>query len=611
MLENIKNIHDLQKLDIKQLPVLCQEIRQKLVDDVSRNGGHLASNLGVVELSVALHYVFGEEDKIVWDVGHQSYVHKILTSRGENFSTLRQKGGICGFPDSQEHSADAFNTGHAGTAISAALGLAKARDIAGENHNVIAVVGDGAMTCGTTYEALNNIGKTKMLIILNDNNMSISKNVGSATRNMSKMRVGKYDKNKQKLKSFLHKLPLIGKPIYKFLRWCKRRAKLGFVRNSYFDTFNLKYIGIIDGNEIKDLVYYLKNIRDNVVKPTVLHIITKKGKGYSLAEQDPVSYHAVPVGGFDNNQVVGQDAHLTVQDSQTEFVESSTVVGQTLCSLAKSNANIFAISAAMTNAVGLGQFASAFPQRFCDVGIAEEHAVTFAGGLAKGGARPFVCIYSTFLQRAYDQILHDVALQNLPVTFLIDRAGFVGEDGKTHQGLFDLSYLNNIPNIKIWSPSTASQLSQMIELSLCQQGPVAIRYPRKLFATDLAFDDNWSVFGATDAKIKLLCVGPRILKNAVDLQSDKIQIVSVTTVKPLDEKYLATIKPDDIVITLEENVLAGGFGSAVLSSLASKGCNVYTLGVDDQFVAHATVDQQLEQFYLDANSLKDFVQKLL
>ncbi|MBR7177162.1 MAG: 1-deoxy-D-xylulose-5-phosphate synthase, partial [Clostridia bacterium] len=301
MLENIKNIHDLQKLDVKQLPQLCQEIRQKLVEDVSRNGGHLASNLGVVELSVALHYVFGDDDKIVWDVGHQSYVHKILTSRGENFCTLRQKDGLCGFPDSAESDRDSFGTGHAGTAISAALGLAKARDVAGQNHNVVAVVGDGAMTCGTTYEALNNIGKTKMLIILNDNNMSISDNVGSATRNMSKMRVGKYDKNKRRLKAFLHKIPLIGKPIYKFLRWCKRRAKLGFVRNSYFDTFNLKYIGIIDGNEIKDLIYYLKNIRDNVDKPTVLHIITKKGKGYAPAEQAPIKYHAVPVGGFAND----------------------------------------------------------------------------------------------------------------------------------------------------------------------------------------------------------------------------------------------------------------------------------------------------------------------
>lgn len=614
MLENITNIHDLQKLDVKQLPQLCQEIRQKLVADVSRSGGHLASNLGVVELSVALHYVFGEDDKIVWDVGHQSYVHKILTSRGENFCTLRQYGGVCGFPDCTEDESDSFNTGHAGTAISAALGLARARDIAGQNHNVIAVVGDGAMTCGTTYEALNNIGDTKLLVILNDNNMSISDNVGSATRNMSKLRVGKYDKNKQHLKNFLNKLPLIGKPIYKFLRWCKRRAKLGFYRNSYFDTFNLKYVGIIDGNEIKDLVYYLTKIRDNVQKPTVLHIVTKKGKGYLPAEQDPIKYHAVPVGGFCDQVDVSTSENTTVNvicDSQTQTIESSTIVGETLSHLAETNSSIVAISAAMTNAVGLKTFAETFPQRFFDVGIAEEHAVTFAAGLAKGGVHPFVCIYSTFLQRAYDQILHDVALQNLPVTFLIDRAGFVGEDGKTHQGLFDLSYLANIPDLQIWTPSNATQLQQMIERSLVMQCPVAIRYPRNLPNDTLSFDTNWNVFGNSNAKIKILCVGWRMLQNALSLRNESIQIVDVTTVKPLDTNYLSTIHDGDIVVTLEENVLIGGFGSAVKNALSNINCKVYCLGVDDQFVAHATVDEQICQFGLDTISLQNFVSKLL
>lgn len=607
MLENIKNIHDLQKLDVKQLPQLCQEIRQKLVEDVSRTGGHLASNLGVVELTVALHYVFGEEDKIVWDVGHQSYVHKILTSRGENFCTLRQSGGICGFPDCAEDESDSFNTGHAGTAISAALGLAKARDVAGLSHNVVAVVGDGAMTCGTTYEALNNIGKTKMLVILNDNNMSISNNVGSATRNMSKMRVGKYDKNKQRLKMFLHKIPLIGKPIYKFLRWCKRRAKLGFIQNSYFDTFNLKYIGIIDGNEIKDLVYYLTKIRDNVEKPTVLHIITKKGKGYEPAEMDPVKYHAVPVGGFPDGDIA-IDRQVKIDAS---VVESASVVGDTLCHLAESNDKIVAISAAMTNAVGLKEFSSKYPQRFFDVGIAEEHAVTFSAGLAKGGVRPFVCVYSTFLQRAYDQILHDVALQNLPVTFLIDRAGFVGEDGKTHQGLFDLSYLSNIPNLQIWTPATAEQLKQMIELSVETDRPIAIRYPRSLPTDNLQLNFGWNVFGGVNAKVKLLCVGPRILQNAIHLQSDNVQVVNVTSVKPLDNNFFSIINDGDVVVTLEENVLLGGFGNAVVMALKDVNCQVHCFGVDDQFVAHATVGEQMAQFSLDKNSLKEFISKLL
>jgi len=436
--------------------------------------------------------------------------------------------------------------------------------------------------------------------------MSISDNVGSATRNMSKMRVGKYDKNKRRLKAFLHKIPLIGKPIYKFLRWCKRRAKLGFVRNSYFDTFNLKYIGIIDGNEIKDLIYYLKNIRDNVDKPTVLHIITKKGKGYAPAEQDPIKYHAVPVGGF------AEDVDGAGQSTEAPaFVESSSIVGQTLCKLASQNDKIVAISAAMTNAVGLKDFAENYPDRFFDVGIAEEHAVTFSAGLAKGGARPFVCIYSTFMQRAYDQILHDVAIQNLPVTLLLDRAGFVGEDGKTHQGLFDLSYLGNIPNLKIWTPATATQLEQMMEKSLAEQGPVAIRYPRTLPTDNLQLNEGWNAFGSAEAKVKLLCVGPRILQNAIGLQSEKVQVVNVTTVKPLDDNYLATVKADDVVVTIEENVLLGGFGSSVQSKLSSVGCKVISLGVDDKFVAHATVDEQLKQFALDANSLQQFVEKLL
>ncbi len=598
MLETVKSISDLKKLDVKQLPELCADIRAKLIDEVTVSGGHLASNLGAVELTVALHYVFDERDKIVWDVGHQSYVHKILTGRGENFSSLRQKGGLSGFPDCEESESDSFNTGHAGTAISVGLGLTKARDALRDDYNVISVVGDGSMTCGLTYEALNNAQASKMLIILNDNNMSISDNVGSATLNMSKLRVGRYDRNKEKLKRSLLRIPLFGKPIYRFLRWCKRRAKLRYVRNSYFDMFNLKYIGIIDGNEIKDLVYYLTRIKNNVTKPTVLHIVTKKGKGYLPAENDPESYHSV------SGAAVNVDS-----------MDSSVAVGDTLVKLASECKDVVAITAAMSKGTGLDGFKLRYADRFFDVGIAEEHAVTFAGGLAKGGLHPFVAIYSTFLQRAYDEILHDVALQSLPVTFLIDRAGFVGADGKTHQGLFDLSYLSQIPNMMVWTPSTYSELSQMMSASLSQSCPVAIRYSKTLIEYSREFTGSWNIIRqAEERRIVLLAVGSKMTEaaQAAVENIDGVEVVDVTTVKPLDGHYLDSIGDGVGVITLEENVLSGGFGQSVTAYFADKtAVTVKNMGVDDVFVAHATVDEQIRANGLDAESVKAVVNDML
>ena len=597
MLELVNTISDLKKLDVKQLPQLCSEIRRKLIDSVTLTGGHLASNLGAVELTVALHYVFDENDKVVWDVGHQSYVHKILTNRGENFCSLRQKDGLSGFPDGDESEYDSFNTGHAGTAISAALGLAKARDTLQKQYNVVAVVGDGSMTCGLNYEALNNIKDTKMLIVLNDNNMSISDNVGAATLNMSKIRVGKYDANKEKLKRNLQRIPLVGKGMYRFLRWCKRRAKLKFVRNSYFDIFNIKYIGIIDGNEVKDLVYYLTKLKNNVSKPTILHVITKKGKGYAPAESDPESFHSVIPSNADSS--VGMD--------------SSAVVGDALTKLASERTNLAAVCAAMSKATGLDSFAKAFPDRFYDVGIAESHAVTFAAGLAKGGVKPYVAIYSTFLQRSYDQILHDVALQNLPVTFLIDRAGFVGADGQTHQGLFDLSYLGQIPNLEIWTPSTYAELSQMIIASVDKNCPVAIRYSKTLNDNVSEFNGRWNVIKPSEnRKLVILAVGARMLDIAMQTANDDVEVVAVTTVKPLDVGYLRGIV-DVNVLTLEENVLSGGFGESVLMFLTENGFSgaIRMLGVDDKFVRHATVDEQMEMCGLSAENVDEVVGELL
>ena len=597
MLEQVKNIQDLKRLDVKQLPELCADIREKLIREVAQSGGHLASNLGVVELAVALHYVFDECDKIVWDVGHQCYAHKILTQRGENFSSLRSSGGVSGFPDCDEDERDSFNTGHAGTAISAALGLAKARDALGQSHKVVAVVGDGSMTCGMTYEALNNVKNTNMLIVLNDNNMSISDNVGSATLNMSKLRVGKYDKNKERLKRFLTAIPLVGKPTYRFLRWCKRRAKLGYVRNSYFDNFDLKYVGIIDGNEVKDLVYYLTKIKNNVTKPTLLHIVTKKGKGYLPAESDPETYHAVARAGSDS------------------YLECAQVVGDTLCRLARKRSDVVAVCAAMSRATGLDPFKEQFADRFFDVGIAEEHAVTFAAGLAKGGARPFVAIYSTFLQRSYDQILHDVALQNLPVTFLIDRAGFVGDDGKTHQGLFDLSYLMQIPNLKIWTPATFSELTQMVEASLQENCPVAIRYPKRLSSAERDFDGRWKVLQSSEnSMLTILAVGDRTLSVALNVAKELscVDVVEVTTAKPLDTELLDSLTTDK-VLTLEENVLQCGFGQSVVAYFASQNRKITTkcLGVDNRFVVHAHVAEQMSQNGLDFDSVRKIACEML
>ncbi len=602
MLKDINSIQDLKKLSPDQLPELCSEIRQKLINEVTVSGGHLASNLGVVELTVALHYVFDESDKIVWDVGHQSYVHKILTGRSENFSTLRQKDGISGFPDCTESATDTFNVGHAGTSVSAALGLAHARDIKGENGTIIAVVGDGSMTCGMIYEALNNVGQTKnLIIVLNDNNMSISDNVGSVRKNMSKLRVGKYDKNKEKFRRFLESIPLVGKPLSRAMQSLIKRRKLSFSRVGYFDNFNLKYIGIIDGNNLKSLLYYLSKIRENVTRPTLLHIATRKGKGFDKAEENPEMYHGVPRGGF----------HSTFEPG---MVESKTVVSHTLERLGQNNQNIAFVCAAMSNAVGFEACKHLFPTRFFDVGIAEEHAVTFSAGLAKGGMHPFVGIYSTFLQRSFDQILHDVALQNLPVTLLLDRAGFVGDDGKTHQGLFDLSYLSAIPNLQIWTPSSALQLQQMIEQASVTNSPVALRYGRFLLDDNtLCSTKNWQVARPNkSAKVVVLAVGANMLLNALAIESNEVEVVCVTSVKPLDEVYLASLNSKQIVVTMEENVLQGGFGQSVTSySQTHQKFAVHTLGVDDAFVEHASIKQQIEHNKLDSHSLNALVEQIL
>ncbi len=591
MLEKIKSPKDLKSLSFDELNVLCQEIRQKLISTVKANGGHLASNLGVVELTVAMHYVFDEKDKIVWDVGHQSYVHKILTGRAENFDTLRKQNGICGFPDVQESSYDSFNVGHASTSISAALGMACARDLNDENHMVTAVIGDGSLTGGESYEALNNVQNTRLLIIFNDNKMSIDENVGSATRNLSKIRVGKYDKNKKKLKEFLSKIPYFGNHLNNFIRKVIRAHKLRVLKNLYFDNFNLKYIGPVDGHDVKELIFYLESIKNNVQKPTVLHVRTIKGKGMSEAEQHPDKYHKV-----------------ILPDNE---ISSSKVVSNKICELAKHNETMVGITAAMKGSVGLADFEKNFPNRFFDVGIAEEHAVTFAGGLASAHKKPYFAVYSTFLQRAYDQILHDVATQNLPVTFLVDKCGFIGDDGQSHQGLYDISLLSTIPNLTILSASTKLQLEQMLEFSTNFNLPLAIRYNKSILDLPIEFDSSaWNIV-QKGTKIKLLVVGSVLLKNVLDAfeNNKNVEIVCVTSIKPLDKTYLNSLSSDNVVITLEDNAKNGGFGSLIKNEVTI--CPVHTIAVQDKFIRHATVSQQLEDCGMSTNALKQFVEKLI
>lgn len=607
MLEKINCPTDLKKLNIKQLPELCEEIRARLLQTVLNNGGHLASNLGVVELTVALHYVFDDADKIIWDVGHQSYVHKMLTGRMGKIDTLRRSDGLSGFTDVNESEFDVFGAGHASTAVSAALGIATARDINNQSFDVVAVVGDGALTGGLSYEGLNSIGDTKMFIVLNDNNMSIGANVGSATKNLSKMRVSKgYLNFKHRVKRVLSKIPLVGKPLIKLGRTIVRSIRLNRLRNIYFENFNIKYIGPVNGHDVKELVFYLSKIKNNIDKPTVLHCLTKKGKGFEAAEENPQKYHGVSPNGISSNS------------------NMSDAVGKVLTEMAVDNPKIAVITAAMADGTGTSVFKEAFPKRFFDVGIAEEHAVTFAAGLAAQGLKPYFAVYSTFLQRAYDQIIHDVCLQNLPVTFCIDRAGFVGQDGKTHQGVFDISFLSAIPNITILAPATAEQLKQMLRWSAFQDFPIAVRYPK--YSVDLACEQDcgfsfpkWNFYGNPDSDIFLFAVGGNALsiclkvKNA--LIGKSVCVINACCIKPFDYEFLNSLKLDDkIIVTLEEGMICGGFGYLlddfiVVNGIAPK--KVVHKGVGDCFVGHATIAEQLELNGLSFSEILNTINEIL
>ncbi|MBW2984712.1 1-deoxy-D-xylulose-5-phosphate synthase [Candidatus Woesearchaeota archaeon] len=586
---------DLRLLNKHQLNMLSKEIRDIIVNTVSKTGGHLASSLGAVELTIALHYVFNSpNDKIIWDVGHQAYAHKLLTGRKDRFSTLRQHKGIAGFPKSKESPHDAFDTGHSSTSISAALGIAAARDLKQETNKVISIIGDGALTGGMSFEALNHAGALKkdIIVILNDNEMSISKNVGALSSYLSKLVTRpKYAETRKKIENILRKLPGIGKKASKALGIEETIRALATAPGLIFRELGFNYFGPVDGHSLEDLIKALKNIKQ-LKGPILLHILTRKGKGYSYAEADRTRFHGIAPFNIENGEGRAQ--------SQVTYTKAFS---SCLTKLAKENNKIIAITAAMKSGTGLEQFAETFPERFFDVGIAEQHAVTFAAGLAKNGYKPVCAIYSTFLQRAYDQIVHDVCLQNLPVIFAVDRAGLVGEDGPTHHGSFDLSYLRHIPNMTVMAPKDENELGHMLRTALDIDGPVAIRYPRGA-GLGVAVENPYHPieFGKAEViqegkDLAILAVGSCVdaaSKAAEKLDKKKISaaVINARFVKPLDQKLILSLaKKHGNLITVEENALEGGFGSAVLELLEKHkiDAKVSRIGIPDEFIEHGSM----------------------
>ena len=618
LLHTINSPAELRRLTPEQLPQVADEVRRMIIETVSRTGGHLASSLGVVELTIALHYVFNTPaDRIIWDVGHQCYAHKILTGRRDAFASLRQPDGISGFPKRAESPYDHFDVGHSSTSISAALGMAQSRCHYKADNKVIAVIGDGSLMAGMAFEALNHVGHIKkdLIIILNDNEMSISPNVGAVSSYLSRIITGQaYNRIRNELKSVLTNLPGIGKQAYKLARQSEEFVKSLFVPGLLFDELGLNYCGPVLGNRIDLLLDDLRNIK-NLNGPILLHVVTRKGQGYAPAEQNPTRFHGI--GRFDPQ--TGKAAAATGPPSYT------TVFGRTLTHLAETNRTVVAITAGMETGTGLSTFAQAFPDRFFDVGIAEQHAVTFAAGMAAEGLRPVVAIYSTFLQRAYDQILHDVCMQRLPVVFVLDRAGIVGEDGPTHHGLFDISYLRAMPNICIMAPRNENELQHMLCTALQHDGPVAIRYPRGS-GTGIGMDAEpaplpvghaETLRTGTDIALVAIgaCVDPACAAAAL-LGAENISstVINSRFAKPLDEATLlqcaATCRA---VVTVEENALAGGFGSAVLELYSRAGIRtpVHCLGIPDTFVAHGPQEMLRARYDLDATGIARAAHDLL
>ncbi len=608
-LDNINAPADIKLLSLEELKCLAEELRETIIRTISSTGGHLASSLGVVELTIALHYVFkSPSDKIIWDVGHQAYSHKLLTGRKSVFSTVRKEKGISGFPKMSESEHDAFGTGHSSTSISAALGIIEGRDKNNETFKVLAVIGDGAMTGGLAFEGLNNAGALKkdLIVILNDNEMSISKNVGALSAYMNRILTGDfYRKFKKETKTFIEGIPKVGGSFSKFAQKAEESLKGLLLPGILFEELGFDYVGPIDGHNIELLIETLKRIKTSTA-PTLVHVITKKGKGYEFSEKDPCVFHGV--GPF--------ELETGSQRCRTGAVSYSEAFGQILTDLASQDSNIIAISAAMKEGTGLECFAERFPDRFYDVGIAEPHAVTFAAGLATRGLRPVVAIYSTFLQRAYDEVLHDVCLQNLPVVFAIDRAGIVGEDGPTHNGLFDISYLRHIPNLTVMAPKDGVEFKEMLAFALKQNVPVAIRYPRGrvpeavLPCSDILMGSSELLKDGPD--IAFIAFGnPVVSALRASQRLEKIgihaSVINARFVKPFDRELLLSLAARiPRIITVEENVLQGGFGSAIMEILNESEIyhtKVRRLGITDVFIEQGNPDTLRSKYGIDEEGI--------
>ena len=614
LLDQIKQPNDIKKISPRDYPALAAEIREFLVDKISVTGGHLGSNLGAVELTMALHLVLNlPQDKIIWDVGHQSYTHKLLTGRREGFETLRKYGGMSGFPKRKESSCDCFDTGHSSTSISAGLGMVKARDLQGENYTVVSVIGDGSLTGGMAYEALNNAARleTNFIIILNDNNMSISENVGGVSKYLNNIRTSNaYLDVKDGIYDAIRNTKY-GEPVVAGIRRAKNSLKQLVIPGMLFEDMGVTYLGPVDGHDTNALVRVIRETkrRKNAV---LIHVLTKKGKGYAPAERHPARFHGAEP--FD--VATGVPLKKKMKANYTDIF--STV----MMKLGQRNEKIVAITAAMPDGTGLKRFSHAYPERFFDVGIAEQHAVTFAAGLAAGGLKPVVAVYSSFLQRAYDQILHDVCIQNLPVIFAIDRAGLVGSDGETHQGIFDLSYLSSIPNMHIMAPKNKWELSDMMKFAVSFDAPVAIRYPRGEAYDGLAQMRAPIELGRAEMlyeeeQIALLCVGSMVktgeaVRERLKEQGYACSLVNARFVKPIDEEMVRKLASSHrLIVTMEENVASGGFGERVRTFLDENklSCPALAVTIPDEYVEHGNVELLKKEIGLDEESITQRIMK--
>jgi 1-deoxy-D-xylulose-5-phosphate synthase len=622
LLDKIAKPADLKSLSRSDLPALAAEIRRFIVQVVSKSGGHLASSLGAVELAIAIHYAFDTpKDKLIWDVGHQAYAHKILTGRKDRFHTLRQYEGLSGFTKRSESPYDAFTTGHSSTSISAGLGIACAKHLKQDASKVIAVIGDGSMTAGLAYEGLNQSGdlhKDKdLIVILNDNDMSISRNVGAISSLLSRtLSATKLQTMRKEFGEFLKSLPKIGDNIYQFAKRSEDSFKTFVTPGMLFEAFNFEYFGPINGHNLDHLIDILNNIKE-LDEPVLLHVTSKKGKGYLKAEQNPVYFHGVSC--FD----VETGTCISPKSRVPSFTE---VFGNSMVTLAADNEKIVAVTAAMPEGTGLKDFAKAYPDRFFDVGIAEQHGVTFAAGMATEGFRPVVAIYSTFLQRAYDQIVHDVCIESLPVIFAIDRGGIVGEDGPTHHGMFDLSYLRSLPNMVVMAPKDENELARMLATALSHDGPIALRYPRGT-GIGVIMDDMIRPLPIGKAEVlqkgsdvAIIAIGSMVyeaISAGQTLAKEGIQatVVNARFAKPLDADLfvnLATTIPN--IITVEENVLQGGFGAAVLEILSDRGitgCTVRRIGMGDTFVEHGSQKLLRRKHGMDAQAITEAARSMV